>query len=65
MPLNVTVDVTEYLGGTAYVYGTTGGGAALVIEARGQDELRHGEGVVFGIDPARCYFLDPQGNRLR
>jgi lactose/L-arabinose transport system ATP-binding protein len=60
------VDLLEHLGGTSYVHLLTPEGQRLIAEGRDMRGGRSGEPVGVSIDPARCYFFDPEtGLRLR
>lgn len=63
--LPVTVDVVENLGGTRYLYGTTGAGENLVVEVRDRPGIKAGDTVKVGIVAARTLLFRPEGDRLR
>jgi len=62
---DVVVDVVENLGGTRYVYGSTGGGQTLIAETRADRSPRPGDRLTVGFDPVRARFFDGRGRRLR
>ena len=64
-PLSATVDVVENLGGTRYVYATTGSSEALVVEARDQAGIKAGDTIGLGFRRDRAMVFSPQGERLR
>ncbi len=63
--IDFTVDVTEHLGGTTYLYGTSGGHEGLIAEAAGDNRARPGERVSLGIPASRCHLFTNDGLALR
>ncbi|AYG68647.1 MULTISPECIES: sn-glycerol-3-phosphate ABC transporter ATP-binding protein UgpC [unclassified Rhizobium] len=63
--LRVTVDVTEYLGGTRYLYCQTEDGQALIAEYRDGPEIERGDTLHLHCPPGRRRYFDKQGERLR
>ena len=63
--LMVKVDVVENLGGTRYLYGTTGSGETLVVEVRDRPGIKAGDNVQVGINMARSMVFAANGQRLR
>jgi lactose/L-arabinose transport system ATP-binding protein len=64
-PIQVHVDVVEYLGGTRYLYGTTESAEDVVVEARDHITIRAGETVAVGSQPGKVLAFSPDGERLR
>lgn len=65
VPLKVTVDVAEHLGGTSYVYAHNQGGEKLVLEARGDRNVVANSLLETAFDPARAFLFKETGERLR
>ena len=63
--LQVTVDVTEYLGGTRYLYCQTEDGQAIIAEYRDGPEIERGDTLQLHCPPERRRYFDKQGGRLR
>jgi lactose/L-arabinose transport system ATP-binding protein len=55
---NLTVDITEELGGVAYVYLNAANGERLVLEARGKSEASKGDVVALTFDAAQVTYFD-------
>ena len=64
-PIQVHVDVVENLGGTRYLYGTTGLGEDVVVEARDHLSIQAGETVAVGSQSGKVLAFSPAGERLR
>jgi len=62
--IEMTVDVVEQLGSTAFVHGALGPDLPLVVEARGSRPAM-GDRITIALDPARLYLFDNDGQRLR
>lgn len=63
--MRVTVDVTEYLGGTRYLYCQTEDGQAIIAEYRDGPEIERGDTLHLHCPPERRRYFDKQGGRLR
>ena len=63
--VRVTVDVTEYLGGTRYLYCQTEDGQTLVAEYRDGPDIDRGDTLYLRCPPERRRYFDKQGKRLR
>ena len=63
--LPITVDVSEELGATTYVYGTVEGGEPVIAERRNRAAPRHGETITLRFDPAHARLFDRDGLRIR
>ena len=63
--LPITVDVSEELGATTYVYGTVEGGEPVIAERRNREAPRHGETITLRFDPAHARLFDRDGLRIR
>jgi len=63
--VRVTVDVTEYLGGTRYLYCQTEDGQTLVAEYRDGPDIDRGDTLYLRCPPERRRYFDKQGERLR
>ena len=63
--MDVTVDVVENLGGTAYIYGKTASGEDIVVETRDHTRAKAGDIVPVGHLPGRILVFSPEGERLR
>ncbi len=63
--VRVTVDVTEYLGGTRYLYCQTEDGQAIIAEYRDGPEIERGDTLHLHCPPERRRYFDKQGGRLR
>ncbi|WP_180900030.1 ABC transporter ATP-binding protein [Martelella soudanensis] len=63
--LSLTVDVSEELGVTTYVYGTVGNGEAIIAERRNHETPRHGDKITLRFDPAHVRLFDNSGVRIR
>ncbi|MGV0817681.1 ABC transporter ATP-binding protein [Martelella sp. AMO21009] len=63
--LPLTVDVSEELGATTYVYGTVEGGQPVIAERRNREAPRHGETITLRFDPAHARLFDKDGARIR
>ncbi len=55
---DMTVDMTENLGGVAYAYLTTKAGEKIIVEQRGVVAVAEGAPVGLTVDPARLYLFD-------
>lgn len=63
--ITLSIDVTEHLGNTSYLYARTAGGETLIVE---RPEARHDgnlEKVKVGIPAAKTFLFDEAGKRLR
>ncbi|MDF0697720.1 sn-glycerol-3-phosphate ABC transporter ATP-binding protein UgpC [Rhizobium sp. MC63] len=63
--LMATVDFSEYLGGTQYLYCQLGDGQSLTVEHRSPVSIAAGDQVSLLFEPADCRLFDEGGNRLR
>ncbi|NTF45128.1 ABC transporter ATP-binding protein [Rhizobium rhizogenes] len=63
--IRVTVDVTEYLGGTRYLYCQTEDGQSLIAEYREGPDVGRGDTLHLRCPPERRRYFDKQGERLR
>ena len=63
--VRVTVDVTEYLGGTRYLYCQTEDGQSLIAEYREGPDIERGDTLYLRCPPERRRYFDKQGGRLR
>lgn len=63
--VRVTVDVTEYLGGTRYLYCQTEDGQAIIAEYRDGPEIERGDTLHLYCPSERRRYFDKQGDRLR
>ncbi len=63
--INLTIEVSEHLGGTNFFYASGDGGETVVVEARDGRDVKHGDQTTVRIDPARSYLFDAEGQRLR
>ncbi|MBB4122630.1 ABC transporter ATP-binding protein [Martelella radicis] len=63
--LSLTVDVSEELGATTYVYGTVGDGEAVIAERRNHETPCHGDTITLSFDPANARLFDGDGVRIR
>jgi lactose/L-arabinose transport system ATP-binding protein len=59
------VDVVENLGGTRYLYGATGEGDSLVVEARDGAGIKAGDTVDISVPLRRVYQFGADGRRIR
>jgi lactose/L-arabinose transport system ATP-binding protein len=62
--LKATVDFSEYLGGTRYLYCQLSDGQSLVVEQREGDDLSAGDAVHFSWKPRDLRLFDAQGLSL-
>jgi multiple sugar transport system ATP-binding protein len=62
--LQATVEFSEYLGGTRYLYCKLSDGQSLVVEQRGGDDLAAGASVHLTWKPADLRLFDTQGLAL-
>ncbi|MFK0161651.1 ABC transporter ATP-binding protein [Rhizobium sp. NPDC090279] len=63
--VRVTVDVTEYLGGTRYLYCQTEDGQSLIAEYRDGPDIERGDTLHLHCPAERRRYFDKQGERLR
>ncbi|PDT09230.1 ABC transporter ATP-binding protein [Rhizobium sp. J15] len=63
--LTATVDFSEYLGGTQYLYCQLADGQSLTVEHRSPVSIAAGEEVSLLFEPADCRLFDEAGGRLR
>ncbi|MBB3609432.1 sn-glycerol-3-phosphate ABC transporter ATP-binding protein UgpC [Rhizobium sp. BK602] len=63
--LRATVDVSEYLGGTRYLYCQTQDGQTLIAEYREEADIQRGDTLYLRCPPERRRYFDREGNRLR
>jgi multiple sugar transport system ATP-binding protein len=63
-PLAMQVDLVEALGAESVVHGALSGGARLLAVLPGQPELRRGDRIALGFDPAQVHGFDAQGRRI-
>ncbi|RUM24974.1 sn-glycerol-3-phosphate ABC transporter ATP-binding protein UgpC [Rhizobium vallis] len=63
--LTATVDFSEYLGGTQYLYCQLADGQSLTVEHRSPISIAAGEEVSLLFDPSDCRLFDEGGKRLR
>ncbi|MBX4945064.1 ABC transporter ATP-binding protein [Rhizobium binae] len=63
--LVATVDFSEYLGGTQYLYCQLGDGQSLTVEHRSPVSIAAGDEVSLLFEPADCRLFDEGGQRLR
>ena len=63
---DLSVDLTEALGGVSYVYLNAPSGERLIAEDRADDRAEEGTKVGLGFDPSRMYLFDTgSGLRIR
>ena len=55
---DLKVDITEELGGVAYVYLATASGERLVVEARGKSDVNKGDLVALAFDAEQLMYFD-------
>lgn len=65
VPIQVTVDVAEHLGGTSFVYAHNAAGEKLVLEARGDRNTAPKSVLETAFDPARAFLFKETGERVR
>lgn len=65
VPINVTVDVAEHLGGTSYVYAHNSAGEKLILEARDDRGIAPQTQLSTAFDPAKAFLFNEQGERVR
>ena len=58
-----TVEITEYLGADTYVVADAGTAGTVTVRVAGDTDLRPGDAVGLGFDPARTHFFDQDGQR--
>jgi lactose/L-arabinose transport system ATP-binding protein len=63
--VEATVEFTEYLGGTRYVYCRLGDGQNVVVELRGGDDIVPGSRIWLTAPPDRRRYFDGSGARIR
>ncbi len=63
--LELRAEVTEQLGGAAYIYAHSAAGEALVVEQRGYSPVKAGEMVDFTFEPDKAYLFHQDGARIR
>ncbi len=63
--IELQADVTEQLGGTAYVYAHSWSGEPLVIEQQGYSPVKSGEAVAFTFSPDKAFLFTEEGVRIR
>jgi len=63
--IEMRAEVTEQLGGSAYVYAHSPSGEELVVEQRGFSPVKAGEMVDFTFDPKDAFLFTPEGDRIR
>ncbi|WP_304610565.1 ABC transporter ATP-binding protein [Oryzibacter oryziterrae] len=61
----ITIDFSEFLGNTTYLYGQTGDGHRVVAKAESVGELEPGTAVKLTVDPGDVLLFDAAGQRLR
>ena len=57
---DLTVDMTESLGGVSYAYLESAAGDRIVVEERGDDRVSAGETVSLKFEPRRVYLFDAE-----
>ena len=62
--LDLTLDVVEQLGATAFVHAVLPDGATIIAEVRGS-RPNAGDRIRFYLNPADCLLFDSDGRRLR
>jgi hypothetical protein len=65
LPLDLRVDVVEYLGGTRYVYASYESDRQVIIEDRGTGDIPPGQVRDFPVDISKALYFTPDGVRLR
>jgi len=63
--LTVTVDVTEHLGHTSYIYGHIKPGEQIIIEHEESRDSRAADEMTVGICARQVFLFDSEGQRLR
>jgi ABC-type sugar transport system ATPase subunit len=63
-PLSLRVELVEALGAESVVHGTLSGGAKVLAVLPGQPNLKRGDTITLGFDPAQIHAFDAQGQRL-
>jgi multiple sugar transport system ATP-binding protein len=62
--IEVTVNLTEPLGGESLIYGTLRSGEPLTIKQPGQIFIKAGATIATRIEPDLCHLFDPEGQAL-
>jgi lactose/L-arabinose transport system ATP-binding protein len=65
VPVPITIRVVENLGGSQMIHGSTAGGAPLVVELRGSEDLKPGETISPRVSERDLFLFDPAGQRIR
>ena len=60
---DLTVDMTESLGGVSYAYLESRAGDRIVVEERGDDRVSAGETVSLKFEARRAYLFDAETER--
>ena len=63
--MNVTVDVSEELGGVTYLHTRMSDGVEIVVERRGERDQLNGATVAISAAPQNVLLFDKDGQRLR
>ncbi|WP_137155203.1 sn-glycerol-3-phosphate ABC transporter ATP-binding protein UgpC [Rhizobium sp. FKL33] len=63
--LTVTVDVTEHLGHTSYIYAHLKPGEQIIIEHEESRDSRAADKMTVGVSAAQAFLFDSAGQRLR
>ena len=63
--IRAQVEFAEYLGGTRFLYCTTGDGHSLTVEQRGGPDVRPDDTVWLHHDPSNLRLFDADGRRIR
>ncbi len=59
------VEVAEHLGGTSFLYGQSGSGEQMVVEASGANRAKPGEALSLAVPPSYCHLFDSEGKAFK
>jgi len=62
--IELSVEVTEHLGGMTFLYGRTGAGTPMIVQAEGADRTRAGDVLPLHLHPRRCHLFTGEGKAL-